>query len=67
MTFFVDLKGLRKWIERIDWVVSTYVEERQNHADVKDLDLVSPKRESYYKENYNYFVRNVNLTYLKGL
>lgn len=54
------MKGMRKWIERMQWIVDAYVEQRQAHPTPTKFELVSPKRESYYKENYNYFVRNVS-------
>lgn len=57
---FLDLKGMRKWIERMQWIVDAYVEQRQAHPTPAKFELVPPKRESYYKENYNYFVRNVS-------
>jgi hypothetical protein len=51
---------MRKWFERMQWVIETYVEQRQAYPTLSKFELASPKRESYYKENYNYFVRNVS-------
>ncbi|KAI6182826.1 Aminoacyl-tRNA synthetase domain containing protein [Aphelenchoides bicaudatus] len=56
-----DLKGMRKWIERMQWVIETYIQQREAYPTLTKFEMVSPKRESYYRENYNYFVRNVSL------
>ncbi|KAI6207959.1 Leucyl-tRNA synthetase [Aphelenchoides besseyi] len=55
-----DLKGLRKWIERIDWIVDAYVRQRRSLVNKTDVELVTTQREEFFRENYNYFVRNVS-------
>ncbi|CAD5210537.1 unnamed protein product [Bursaphelenchus xylophilus] len=54
-----DLKGLTKWIERVRWLVSTYVSYRreQPNADAKN----DPKTDEYCREAYNYHILNVSL------
>ncbi|KAI6203335.1 Leucyl-tRNA synthetase [Aphelenchoides besseyi] len=55
-----DLKGLRKWIERMDWIVDAYVRQRRSFANKANVELVTAQREEYFRENYNYFVRAVS-------
>lgn len=59
LSLLSDMKGLRRWIERMDWVISNYVEQRQSYANVKDLQLVSTSTENHYRDSYNYTVQNV--------
>lgn len=59
LIFSLDLKGMKKWIERMQWVIEAYIQQREAYPTLTKFEMVSPKRESYYKENYNYFVRNV--------
>lgn len=52
-----DLKGLRTWIDRIAWIVNAYINGRKN---AKANDIAPVEIEKGYKENYNFFVRNVS-------
>lgn len=52
----LELKGLQKWIDRMGWVVSTYVEQRQKFQNNNKLDL---EVEKMLNNGYNYFVRYV--------
>ncbi|KAI6241419.1 Leucyl-tRNA synthetase [Aphelenchoides fujianensis] len=56
-----DLKGLRKWIERMEWVVDAYVRQRRSLAAQPAVERVTPQREEFFRENFNYFVRNVSI------
>ncbi|TKR92967.1 hypothetical protein L596_007513 [Steinernema carpocapsae] len=56
-----DLKGLKKWLDRLAWVVNTYVEQRRFAENGGELKVASEEVEEVYKENYNYFVRNASM------
>lgn len=45
----------------MDWVVNEYVDQRKSNASRTDVELVSAKREEFYRGNYNYFVRDVSM------
>lgn len=54
----IDLKGLKTWIDRIAWAVNAYVSGRKN---AESNTVTAPAEiETSYKENYNFFVRNVS-------
>ncbi|XGW21031.1 hypothetical protein V3C99_004189 [Haemonchus contortus] len=57
-----DLKGLKKWIDRVAWVVSAYIEERKRTVE-KSLEFPSTTStmEEHLRECYNYFVRNTSV------
>ncbi|KJH53549.1 putative leucine--tRNA ligase [Dictyocaulus viviparus] len=56
-----DHKGLKKWIDRVAWIVSAYVSERKNNAtNISEIPL-NEKVEKELQENYNFFVRNVSM------
>ncbi|KAK0425857.1 hypothetical protein QR680_009430 [Steinernema hermaphroditum] len=55
-----DLKGLKKWLDRVAWVVNTYVEQR-GAAHAESPKFASQETEDKYKESYNYFVRNASM------
>lgn len=61
--FLLDLKGLKKWLDRVAWVVSTYVEQRKRLADISKETSVDARSEEKLRENYNFFVRNVGLIF----
>lgn len=52
----LELKGLQNWIDRMAWIVSTYIKERQNYKDNYVLNL---EVEKILNNGYNYFVRYV--------
>lgn len=56
-----DLKGLKKWLDRVAWVVSTYVEQRKRLADISKETSVDARSEEKLRENYNFFVRNTSM------
>lgn len=56
LTFFIEFRGLQKWIDRMAWVISTYVEERQKVQNNIELDL---EVENMFSDAYNYFIRYV--------
>lgn len=57
-----DLRGLRKWLDRVAWIVNAYVEGRQAKKSMKKDKAF----EEAMRENYNYFVRNVSYL-LRGI
>ena len=56
-----DLKGIKLWIDRISRTVNVYIESRKNAKSGDPGNKVSEDVEKIYKENYNFFVRNVRL------
>ncbi|KHJ90411.1 hypothetical protein OESDEN_09749 [Oesophagostomum dentatum] len=56
-----DLKGLKKWLDRVAWVVSAYVDERNKALSAPIERPVNPKVEGNLRESYNFFVRNVSM------
>ncbi|VDK45121.1 unnamed protein product [Anisakis simplex] len=55
-----DVRGLRKWLDRVSWIVNQYVKERSIHSSdvIQQVDHVTEER---YREIYNYAVRNVTM------
>ncbi|CAI4225836.1 unnamed protein product [Auanema sp. JU1783] len=52
-----DTKGLKKWLDRVAWVVSTYIEQRSP----SNTTATTRNVEATLKETYNYFVRNISM------
>lgn len=55
----LDLKGLTKWIERIQWLVDSYVNYRKELPD--NPSKTNEELTNYYAEAYNYHVLQVSL------
>ncbi|GMT29120.1 hypothetical protein PFISCL1PPCAC_28875 [Pristionchus fissidentatus] len=58
-----DLSGIKRWIDRMAWVVNAYVEGRKGveRGYANKTDKIE-KQEEEIREFYNYFVRNVGMT-----
>ncbi|KAK6729065.1 hypothetical protein RB195_006238 [Necator americanus] len=56
-----DHKGLRKWLDRVAWIVSAYVDERRKAIDTRQKSRINVTLERILRENYNFFVRNVSM------
>ncbi|VDK52353.1 unnamed protein product, partial [Cylicostephanus goldi] len=56
-----DLKGLKKWLDRVAWIVSAYVEQRRKVVEASDSAEIDPKIEENLRESYNFFVRNASM------
>ncbi|KAJ1371305.1 tRNA synthetases class I (I, L, M and V) [Parelaphostrongylus tenuis] len=56
-----DDKGLKKWIDRVAWIVSAYVGERKRLADSLNNAGLNTEFEEKMREGYNFFVRNVSM------
>lgn len=61
--FIIELRGIQKWIDRMGWLVSNYVEQRQKfNTEIQfDNNEVLEKVEVLHKANYNYFIRYVSV------
>ncbi|KHN75002.1 Leucine--tRNA ligase, partial [Toxocara canis] len=54
-----DVKGLKKWLDRVSWVVNEYVTQRSVCASCASIPAeVDHATEERYREVYNYAVRN---------
>uniref|UniRef100_F1KUK4 leucine--tRNA ligase n=1 Tax=Ascaris suum TaxID=6253 RepID=F1KUK4_ASCSU len=54
-----DTKGLKKWLNRVSWVVNEYVTQRSvSSPNCLEADSAT---EAHYREVYNYAVRNVSM------
>ncbi|KAK6052707.1 putative leucine--tRNA ligase, partial [Cooperia oncophora] len=56
-----DLKGLKKWIDRIAWIVSAYVRERKRLEGQSVAVPTCSKTEEQLRESYNFFVRHTSM------
>uniref|UniRef100_A0A0N4W935 leucine--tRNA ligase n=1 Tax=Haemonchus placei TaxID=6290 RepID=A0A0N4W935_HAEPC len=57
-----DLKGLKKWIDRVAWVVSAYIEVRKRTVEKSlEVSTTTSTMEEHLRECYNYFVRNASV------
>uniref|UniRef100_A0A915BQS3 leucine--tRNA ligase n=1 Tax=Parascaris univalens TaxID=6257 RepID=A0A915BQS3_PARUN len=54
-----DMKGLKKWLNRVSWVVNEYVAQRSSSS--RNCRRVDSATEAHYREVYNYAVRNVSM------
>ncbi|GMT01266.1 hypothetical protein PENTCL1PPCAC_23440 [Pristionchus entomophagus] len=58
-----DLSGIKRWMDRMSWVVNAYVEGRKGveRGYATKTETVE-RQEEELREAYNYFVRNVGMT-----
>ncbi|KAL6730610.1 hypothetical protein Aduo_001570 [Ancylostoma duodenale] len=56
-----DQKGLRKWLDRVAWIISAYVDERKKAIESGAETPINSKLEETLRENYNFFVRNTSM------
>ncbi|EPB66874.1 hypothetical protein ANCCEY_14037 [Ancylostoma ceylanicum] len=57
----LDQKGLRKWLDRVAWIISAYVDERKKAIETQKETPINSKLEENLRENYNFFVRNTSM------
>ncbi|VDL63886.1 unnamed protein product [Nippostrongylus brasiliensis] len=56
-----DIKGLKKWIDRVAWIVAAYVDQRKRFTDQSAKVPVDANSENNLREVYNFFVRNTSM------
>ncbi|WKX90168.1 hypothetical protein Q1695_009202 [Nippostrongylus brasiliensis] len=56
-----DIKGLKKWIDRVAWIVAAYVDQRKRFTDQSAKVPVNANSENNLREVYNFFVRNTSM------
>uniref|UniRef100_A0A8R1V340 leucine--tRNA ligase n=1 Tax=Pristionchus pacificus TaxID=54126 RepID=A0A8R1V340_PRIPA len=58
-----DSSGIKRWLDRMSWVVNAYVEGRKGaERGYAAKTAAVERKEEELREAYNYFVRNVGMT-----